>query len=182
MREKYPDPDAALIQALLSGDENHAVSELIQRVKGYLCQNHRVSFHEAEDIASETIYRVYEGVEAFRGQSLFFTWVVGIAKNALREYLRKKGRCSSEDSELLEKTPVEGPCYDPEEQAIKRLIIDDAMKGLTDYQREVVRLRILEQLPSKDVAVRLGKTDNAVRQALKAAMEHFERFRKEQGY
>lgn len=39
----------------------------------------------------------------------------------------------------------------------------EALKALPEEQREAIRLRYVEGMPSKDIAARLGKTDGAVR-------------------
>lgn len=45
----------------------------------------------------------------------------------------------------------------------KELLLQEAISTLSDEQREVLRLRYVEGLPTKDVAERVGKSDGAVR-------------------
>ena len=47
----------------------------------------------------------------------------------------------------------------------------EALAELPDLQREALRLRYLEGLPSKDVAEKLGKTDGAIRVMLTRALD-----------
>ena len=49
--------------------------------------------------------------------------------------------------------------------------IQSAFESLTTEQREAVRLRYMENLPSKEIAERMGKTDGAVRVMLARAVK-----------
>lgn len=49
--------------------------------------------------------------------------------------------------------------------------IQSAFESLTNEQREAVRLRYMENLPSKEIAERMGKTDGAVRVMLARAVK-----------
>ena len=46
----------------------------------------------------------------------------------------------------------------------------EALASLPDEQREALRLRYIEGLPSKDIAARLGKSDGSVRVMLTRAL------------
>ncbi|MBX3413006.1 MAG: sigma-70 family RNA polymerase sigma factor [Pirellulales bacterium] len=50
----------------------------------------------------------------------------------------------------------------------------DAMGQLNEEQREVLRLRYLEGLPSKEIASRMGKTDGAVRVMLSRSLDRLQ--------
>ncbi|MGD9723006.1 MAG: sigma-70 family RNA polymerase sigma factor [Pirellulales bacterium] len=53
---------------------------------------------------------------------------------------------------------------------MKEVKLLEALATLPDDQREALRLRYLESLPSKDIAARLGKSDGAVRVMLTRAL------------
>src|SRR5262249_19040407 len=47
----------------------------------------------------------------------------------------------------------------------------EALSALNEEQREALKLRYLEGLPSKDIAARMGKTDGSVRVMLTRALD-----------
>jgi len=49
--------------------------------------------------------------------------------------------------------------------------LNDALKKLPDEQREALRLRYIENMPSKEIAARLDKTDAAVRVMLTRSLK-----------
>lgn len=56
-----------------------------------------------------------------------------------------------------------------------RIRLEAAMADLPHEQREALRLRYVEGLPSKEIAQRLGKSDGAVRVMLTRALDRFQR-------
>jgi RNA polymerase sigma-70 factor (ECF subfamily) len=50
-------------------------------------------------------------------------------------------------------------------------MVNKAMLGLTEEQREVIRLRFFGGLTSREVSGLLNKTDGAVREMQRAALE-----------
>lgn len=57
----------------------------------------------------------------------------------------------------------------------KEVQLLEAMKGLGEEQREALRLRYVENLPSKEIAARLGKSDGAVRVMLTRALDKLQK-------
>jgi RNA polymerase sigma-70 factor (ECF subfamily) len=57
----------------------------------------------------------------------------------------------------------------------KRIQLDTAMQQLPEEQREVLRLRYVQGLPSKEIAARIGKSDGAVRVMLTRALDRFQK-------
>lgn len=57
----------------------------------------------------------------------------------------------------------------------KRIQLEAAMQQLPDEQREALRMRYVEGLPSKEIAERLGKSDGAVRVMLSRALDKFQK-------
>jgi RNA polymerase sigma-70 factor (ECF subfamily) len=51
----------------------------------------------------------------------------------------------------------------------------EALAALPAEQREVLRLRYVENLPSKDIAQRLGKSDGSIRVMLTRSLDKLQR-------
>ncbi len=85
------DPDAELIRRACGGDRV-AFASLLERHYDRL---HRViwrvvgSREDAEDIVQEVCCTLVTKIDSFRGEAKVSTWLVGIALNAARDFLRR---------------------------------------------------------------------------------------------
>jgi RNA polymerase sigma-70 factor (ECF subfamily) len=126
---------------------------------------------EAEDIAGEVFLRALKSLKSYREQGVPMQgWLFRIAHNLTIDYLRKmdKRRTVPVDSVVL--SGNDNPA-DTAERNIEFARITEAMKQLTTEQREVINLRFFGELTSKEVGSVLGKSDGAVREMQRAAIE-----------
>ena len=90
-----PDPvfEAECIRRILAG-EKHLFHELIrpcERSIYFLLLSLLKNETDAEDAAQETVIKVYQNLDKFRGDAQFRTWVLSIARNEGLGRLRKIG-------------------------------------------------------------------------------------------
>ena len=126
---------------------------------------------EAEDIAGEVFLRALKSLKSYREQGVPMQgWLFRIAHNLTIDYLRKmdKRRTVPVDSVVL--SGNDNPA-DTAERNIEFARVTQAMKQLTTEQREVINLRFFGELTSKEVGSVLGKSDGAVREMQRAAIE-----------
>ena len=126
---------------------------------------------EAEDIAGEVFLRALRSLQSYREQGVPMQgWLFRIAHNLTVDYLRKmnKRRTVPVDSVVL--SGNDNPA-DIAERSIEFTRVTEAMTQLTTEQREVINLRFFGGLTSKEVGGVLGKSDGAVREMQRAALE-----------
>jgi RNA polymerase sigma-70 factor (ECF subfamily) len=126
---------------------------------------------EAEDIAGEVFLKALESLKSYRDQGVPMQgWLFRIAHNLTVDYLRKmdKRRTVPIDSVVLQGD--DNPANTAEEK-IDFERVSEAMKQLTAEQREVINLRFFGGLTSKEAGSVLGKSDGAVREMQRAAIE-----------
>jgi RNA polymerase sigma-70 factor (ECF subfamily) len=126
---------------------------------------------EAEDIAGEVFLKALESLKSYREQGVPMQgWLFRIAHNLTVDYLRKmnKRRTVPIDSVVLQGN--DNPANTAEKN-IEFERVTEAMKKLTTEQREVINLRFFGGLTSKEVGGVLGKSDGAVREMQRAAVE-----------
>lgn len=126
---------------------------------------------EAEDIAGEVFLKALESLKSYREQGVPMQgWLFRIAHNLTVDYLRKmnKRRTVPIDSVVLQGN--DNPANTAEKN-IEFKRVTKAMKQLTTEQREVINLRFFGGLTSKEVGGVLGKSDGAVREMQRAAIE-----------
>ena len=126
---------------------------------------------EAEDIAGEVFLKALQSLESYREQGVPMQgWLFRIAHNLTVDYLRKmnKRRTVPIDSVVLQGN--DNPANTAEKN-IEFERVSEAMQELTTEQREVINLRFFGGLTSKEVGGVLGKSDGAVREMQRAAIE-----------
>jgi RNA polymerase sigma-70 factor (ECF subfamily) len=127
--------------------------------------------NEAEDLAGEVFLKALESLKSYKERGIpMQAWLFRIAHNMSVDHLRRRGRITT--------VPINGivveareDTIDMAEKSIEMERINEAMQKLTPEQREVVRLRFFSDLSSKEVGAILRKSDGAVREMQRAAVE-----------
>lgn len=184
MSEKPWDAEKALVVGLQTGDET-AFAALVDDLHGRLLALARTFTSSptlAEEIVQETWLAVIRGVRGFEGRSSIRTWIFSIlvrrartmaAKEARRldTPIRTEGLGAGSSPEwdhgrgrvgLWEEPPVSWGLEDPEatlrrEEACR--VVQEALTGLPDNQRQVVLLRDVEGVSSADICNILGVSE-----------------------
>ncbi|MGW9027782.1 RNA polymerase subunit sigma-70 [Streptomyces sp. NPDC055722] len=144
------------------------------------------SFHEAEDLAQETMLRAWKARDRYdRTRASVRTWLYRIATNACLTALEGRARrplpsglgAPSEDSgapltpafDIPWLQPFPDVRFDAEVRADMRLALVAAMQVLPPRQRAVLVLREVLEFTAAEVAEQLGTTAAAVNSALQRA-------------
>jgi len=118
---------------------------------------------EAEDVTSEVFRRAFENLRGYEWRGLpFSAWLLRIAANTLANRREKLSRESAD-----EPPEMAGPDPDLERRAMLFELVD----RLPEAQRRVIELRYIEQRSLLEVAGALGKTEGAVKQLQRRAIE-----------
>ena len=152
--------DGDIYERLQQGD-SLAVGDLYDRYEGliYRYLYARTFRHEvAEDLCSKTFMKAIEALHRFelRGQG-FAPWLYSIARNALLDFMRKN-KAAQPGMEAIERLASDEDvpgAYERTEQAEE---IRRAVETLAAPKREIVLLRVWEELSYDDIAVVVGKS------------------------
>jgi RNA polymerase sigma-70 factor (ECF subfamily) len=126
---------------------------------------------EAEDIAGEVFLKALKSLKSYREQGVpMQRWLFRIAHNLIVDYLRKMDKRRTVPIDSVALLAIDNPA-DTAEKNIEFERVIEAMKQLTTEQREVINLRFFGELTSKEVSGILGKSDGAVREMQRAAIE-----------
>jgi RNA polymerase sigma-70 factor (ECF subfamily) len=152
-----------LIHRTLRGDQD-AFESLYRRhfPRTWAIVSHRVwNREDVEDLVQTTFMQAYVGLEGFRGEAAFSTWLTQIALNvcashrrsrqAWRSWLETVADPASEGRQGWEPRRPAGPeeaLYRRECQALVR----QAVEGLPDTCREAVRMRYVEDRSYAEIA------------------------------
>jgi RNA polymerase sigma-70 factor, ECF subfamily len=168
-----PLSDEALVAGIRDGsqaDFNRLYERYFQRV--YTFAYIRVRNHaDAEEIAQETFTAVFRSIDAYRGQSSLLSWLYGITKNTVNNHLRRiKAReawLERAEPELWVTRTVSAAT--PEDELSLRRYADaihQRLDSVAEWQVEVFVLRHLEDLPIREIARRMARSNDAIRSCL----------------
>src|SRR5262249_17052790 len=128
---------------------------------------------DAEDLAMETLLRVFRYADRFQGHGSFRAWLYCIALSVARDWARRRRRRpeASASSVEAERAGVEdhGPGGRPEEMAVRGDLagaVREAVRGLPEKERAALVLREYQQLSYEEISVALGASVGAVKMLL----------------
>ncbi len=125
----------------------------------------------AQDLCQEVFLKAWQALPNFKGQSVFYSWLYQIAVNRSIDFLRKRDRgkvlgfeeLPQNADDTLQMTDLQpSPCEVLERRELGH-IIRKAIRKLPLDQRSIIYLRHWEGLPIKEIASRLGKSENTVK-------------------
>ena len=113
--------------------------------------NHEV----AEDIMQSTFLSAIKSIHTFKGHSSVKTWLFGIAKNEYYTYLRKNPRnLKLEDINEIHYIQENNELY---------MSIMKKIKELKEPQKQIVILRIINDMSFAEIGEVVGKSENYCR-------------------
>ena len=126
---------------------------------------------EAEDIAGEVFLKALKSLKSYKERGIpMQAWLFRIARNLVVDYFRKIKKHETITIENIQIDSEINPVIATEKKLeIER--VKEAMEELTHEQREVLRLRFFSELTSREVGQILNKSDGAVREMQRAAIE-----------
>jgi RNA polymerase sigma-70 factor, ECF subfamily len=199
-RQGDADLDPELLLVLAKAGDGAALGRLLERYRNYMALLVRIQVGrrlsrkvDPEDLLQEIGLEIHRKLPMFRGSSEreFLTWVrrmIGsILANQFRHFLGTKCRDIRLEQALVDEldhssralnASLVAPQSTPSQQAVRReqaVILADALQGLPDDYREVIILRQLEGLSFPDVARRMGRTQDSVKNVWLRALARLRR-------
>jgi RNA polymerase sigma-70 factor (ECF subfamily) len=173
-------PDETLVEKAKE-KEYGAFEELVKRYEGKI-YGHTLRLlgnkEDAEDVLQETFLNAFRGLEGFRGDSTFSTWIYRIATNNALMRLRKAARGEQELNEELpppesmKKQALASHILDPTDTLLEKEIVVELHKvieRLPEKYRSIFLLRDVEEFSTEKTAEILGLSEAAVKSRLHRA-------------
>jgi RNA polymerase sigma-70 factor, ECF subfamily len=139
----------------------------------YIAFSYVKDFRMAEDITQEVFIKLYTKMESFRGESSLKTWVISIAINQSKDYLK---RWETQKLFFTDKIAdfFRNNDRSLEKRIIKKEIDNDLLKNVLTLPlkyREVIILYYFEELKMIEIADCLSININTVKTRLNRAKE-----------
>ncbi len=135
---------------------------------GRLCMALLGAQADADEATQETLLRAHRSMATYRGEGTIKAWLCGIARHVCAHTLetRRKGR------ELAELVPVPGEGEERDAFAARQRsrAIREAMSSLKPSERDVLVLRFVAGLSSREIAVACNLDEAAARKRISRAL------------
>lgn len=166
--------DKDLVNKAQSGDRA-AFECLCDRYLPYVykCLRAQLPREAVEDVAQEVFIGVMKGLDRFRGDSHFRTWITTISRFKVADYYRSRERRPEPVALELEITGSGG-----QGNLEERVLVRTILRQLPTTYQEILILRFGEGLPFKKVAaeldISLAAAKSRYRRAIKAMAKEIE--------
>jgi RNA polymerase sigma-70 factor, ECF subfamily len=132
-----------------------------------------LSRETAEDLTSAVFMKALEALESFKPQpGGFSAWIYAIARNALTDHYRRNSRVEAVGDfsggvwDLADGTDLELEAAERDRwERLKPFLAE-----LSGEQREILIMRLWDELPYREIAGMLGKTEGACKMAYSRAL------------
>jgi len=145
-------------------------------VKKYVHSRLAPRADHADDVVQDVFLAAWENLRAYRGSSSLQSWLMGIARNKVRDYyrahLREPDPLESAKENSLAETPSR-QIDDHLDMERARIKIRSVLKELPEKYRVVLIWRYWHEFSLKAIATRIGKTQKATERLLARARDEF---------
>ena len=152
--------DKTLIEKFLRGDIK-SYNELVHRHQGWvrgMTLNIVKNTQDAEDISQDVFVKVYFGLNYFRFESEFKTWLYRVVINKINNHFRKQKLRSVFSAELKEEMSEGADSSTSNENRLFEMT-----PKLPRFQRNIVLLRVYQDLSFKMIGGILNITENSAK-------------------
>ena len=160
--------DRELVSAILGGSREHfdlLYGTYFPRVYRFALK--RLSDPaEAEDVAQEVFFTVFNALESYQGTAPLLIWIFGITRNTVnRRFRRIRPRLDSLDAEDAREISGSQCPTDRVVEARRMLKLCESVieNELTPLQRRIFHLKHLRRQSIRNIAEALGKSEDAIK-------------------
>ena len=129
------------------------------------------NFSEAEELAAEVFLKALEHIDGFKNKGVpIEAWIYKIAHNITVDYYRKKKYPTITIEDVINMESY----HNTEKKVIENLDkeeIKQALSKLSPLQQQVIQLRLISGLRSKEVAEIMEKSDGAIRELQRSGLK-----------
>lgn len=162
--------DADLVEAIIAGDRE-AFRHLVERhgaaVNAYLLAKMR-DRSAAEDLAQDVFLAAYQQLASLQRREALQGWLIGVARNKLREHWRRNGRGPGRVDRPIDEVAerLAEPGFAPSAAAAAAEVsvaVTAAIAELKERYRAVVWMRLIDERPFSEIAAQLRIREGTAR-------------------
>ncbi len=124
----------------------------------------------AEDLTSQTFLKALEHIGSYdRNKGAFSTWLYRIARNTVHDHFRTNR--DHRDIETVWDLPSEDNPFLSTEQSIAAREIHEALQGVDKQKRDILLLRLWDNLPYAEIARITGKSEASCKMTVSRTLD-----------
>lgn len=166
--------DEALVESFVRHSNQQHFRMLIAR---YRMKVHSIALSvlgprrtaDAEEVAQEVFVRLYQKLDAFRGESKFSTWLYRMAFNQAIDHLRRSNRQHAEPLDDVAEISVEETAATAHQRTERAARVRAAIEQLPQSQRVITHLFYWLGYKTREIAEVIGTPENTVKVYLSRA-------------
>ncbi|MXY99780.1 RNA polymerase sigma factor [Candidatus Poribacteria bacterium] len=169
-----PTDEKQRIARVQQGDTEVSFSPLVRKYNARLYRHIQKRLRDpevAKDLTQETWLKAYRGIQTYRGESAFYSWLYRIAENVITDHFRRHA------TERASRHLIDDPHFRDTDtcpsQSLERkelrLHLKNAIKCLTKPRRDVFVLYYHHELPIKAIARLLNRSEGTIKTHLRNA-------------
>lgn len=139
-----------------------------------------INHDDTADILQNTMLKIWQNLDNFRGDSKLTTWAYTIAHNEAVTFLTKmqaERELTLDDPEGYMQNQIEGDKYFDGDETQQRLL--QAIASLPARQRQVFNMRYYDEMPYEEMSQILGTSVGALKASYHFAVERITAFFKQ---
>jgi len=185
LRKEYNmDNGASSYRRFLDGDKNALIDIIEDYRRGLILFLNNITgdFCLAEELAEETLLKLYVDRPKFSGKSSFKSWLYSIGRNTAVDHIRKASK--------LDEVPVDDFYEVADREDIERNYIKSedkkqllrALEKLNDDYRQVLYLIYFENFSNTETAKIMGRSERQIRNLLYRSKESLRNILEREGF
>lgn len=127
--------------------------------------------HTAEDISQDVFLKIYDHLESFRQESSYKTWILRIAANCAKDFLRSSARKTTVVMDDLSHLPGDASTERTVVAKEQEHALWQAVQGLPDNYREVIWLYYAQDFTVEEISHVTSLSQGAVKTRLHRGRE-----------
>lgn len=163
------------IHRLIQHDERafeyiyHKTKKGVYGVAYAICRDHMI----AEDLMQDAYMKMMQNLDKYQQQTNFYNWLITMTKNLALDHYRKKKKIDYVDQHDLDYMQSSNQ-HDIElnSEVHQMLLI------LTDEERMIVNLKVVDHMKHKDIAKLLDKPTGTIQSTYHQAMKKLKEYQK----
>ena len=164
--------EVKLLKKCLTGDAK-AFEMILAKYQGLICAitfSGTANFQKSEKLAHQTFINTWKNLSQLKDLSKLRPWLCSIARNVIRDFLKKKQRDIIAKAKPIESiTDIAADNSGPLQSVINKehqALVSDAIQQVREPYREPLVLYYRQQQSIKQVAISLDLSEELVRQRL----------------
>jgi RNA polymerase sigma-70 factor (ECF subfamily) len=142
----------------------------------YVCSRLAPQIDRADDVVQDVFLAALQNLNAYRGQAVLESWLIGIADHKVKDFYRRRQR-APEPFETFDQNP-EAVSFTPDfegkiDSAFARKKVRGVLTKLPKTYRRILILRYWQECSVRTIARRIGKSEKAIERTLARARDQF---------